>query len=297
MTTDHHHRPPGALVPAPRVQQTVQYTAWGWTTRRIAEEDGAAYSTIATYLTRAKGLLDLEGSTVPELIDACYRLGVLPVPVPDAGVTVTADGPGCRLLTLTARGGDPLTGTGCGTAAERRVLRGTVAALLDLLGARTPAHAVTRLRQLAPAAASDALDARRRLLREHLVPTRAADGARTLTLTSGPFTGWWLAAPVSGPRTHGRLTLHTRAHAETLLTQIQHRTGFPHARTLAPEQTGDRRWHLVWGHGPLPHDDPAATAARLGSTSAGSAAHLRAHDFHRRTLRAPRLTPRHRRAA
>ncbi|MEU0689817.1 DUF6302 family protein [Streptomyces uncialis] len=288
MTTDHHHRTPGTVVPAPRVRQTVQYTAWGWTTRRIAEDDGAAYSTIATYLTRARGLLDLEGSTVPELIDACYRLGVLCEPVPDAGVTVTADGPGRRLLTLTARGGDPLTG--CGTAAERRVLRDTMAGLLDLVGARTPAHAVTRLRQLTPAAAGDALGARRRMLREHLVPARASDDARILTLTSGPFTGRWLAAPVSGPRTHGRLTLHTRAHAETLLTRIRHEPGFPHARTLDPDQTGDGRRHLVWGHGPLPHDDPAATAARLGSTPAGTAAH-------QRTLRAPLLTPRHRRAA
>ncbi|MFJ7423437.1 hypothetical protein ACIQXD_33245 [Streptomyces uncialis] len=297
MTTDHRHRPPGAVVLAPRVRQTLQFTAWGWTTRRIAEEDGAAYSTIATYLTRAQGLLDLEGSTVPELIAACYRLGVLPAPVPDAGVTVTADGPGRRLLTLTARGGDPLTGAGagagCGTAAKRRALRDTMAALLDLLGARTPAHAVTRLRQLTPAADGDALDARRRLLREHLLPAQAADDARILTLTSGPFTGRWLAAPVSGPRTHGRLTLHTRAHAETLLTQIQHGSGFPHARILAPDRTGDGRWHLVWGYGPLPHSDPAA---RLGCTPAGAAAHLRTHDFHQRTLRAPLLDPRRRAA-
>ncbi|MFD4830601.1 DUF6302 family protein [Streptomyces uncialis] len=269
------HAPPvtGTLLPGP-VRVTLFGLAHGLHARQIDAERPPG-DRVTDHLPLLREVFGVD--TLPELVDAAYLTGVLPPPPPDPEPADLTDQAETAVL-LTVQGRPTRT-------VARRIgltpddTRALMVQVMRRLGAGTPAHLVTRARQLAvlhwiPGDGPVPMGRVRRELRTLRV--RLQDPSltdRAVVLRTGDHTNPLMArpaVPVGGSRQAGFLPVAAGA-VPGIRRQLDARPQeFPRLGAH-PSRTDRTAALLTWGTG-LPTRDPRATARLLGYHTAGATA-------------------------
>ncbi|MFJ7423436.1 DUF6302 family protein [Streptomyces uncialis] len=219
--------------------------------------------------------------TLPELVDAAYLTGVLPPPPPESEpADLTDQAETAVLLTVQGR---PTRAIARRIGLTPDATRALMVQVMRRLGAGTPAHLVTRARQLhvlhwIPDDGPVPMGRVRRelrILRGRLQDPSLTD--RAAVLRTGDHTNPLMArpvVPVGGSRRAGFLPVAASA-VPGIRRQLDVRTEeFPRLGAH-PSRTDSTAVLLTWG-ADLPTRDPRATARLLGYHTAGAHAFLTA---------------------
>ncbi|MFJ4773967.1 DUF6302 family protein [Streptomyces uncialis] len=273
------HAPPvnGPGVPGP-VRVTLFGLAHGLSSRQIDAERPPG-DRVADHLRLLREVFGV--GTLPELVDAAYLTGVLPPPPPDPEpADLTDQAETAVLLTVQGR---PTRAIARRIGLTPDATRALMVQVMRRLGAGTPAHLVTRARQLdvlhwIPGDGPVPLGRVRRelrILRGRLQDPSLTD--RAVVLRTGDHNNPLMArpaVPVGGRRTAGFLPVAAGA-VPGIRHQLEDRPAeFPRLGAH-PSLTDRTAVLLTWG-ADLPARDPRATARLLGYDTAGAAAFLTA---------------------